>query len=507
VQVTWIELTLAFQLHTGYNILGKNTDLAEQVQCFRAAFVKVMQRSSITIHNKRVTFQHAFGASERISSLKQIHGFTDPGLMRRPSWNEATTEHIADNVIRAHEYAIDQSMRDEDHTTNRYIVSYNHQQQAKWKPNALGDLYEAIRLRKEARESAANDQKTAHRELAYPVTALTTTLKVSQRKGPCFFGHTTSSLRKNGKETWQVNPSPSFWENVDSGVTICQKCYGQGFRLRKRARGTASSRNDNNSDDITHSAATQTNNTHNNSSTEQHNSHNITSEQRKRIADNRAAALHRKAMRRDDNQKHIATENDVQPPSNDNHLNCNTQHATTTQPTPTTHNQHLKLHPITSEVSHAPKHISKHITTSNHAESTDHNRQSAQATGHGAPAIVLQGTVRKRRINANQKQVQVSKRQKLICEIGGDLQKSRFDSASRSRGTIDPYNDIIREHKQMSMYDAGDSATTPTAQSRDDRATATAVAAKKLQIKHHPPNLAPPPSLPPATPTFAYDDA
>ena len=52
-----------------------------------------------------------------------------------------------------------------------------------------------------------------------------------ERQGPRFFGHTTTSA-----QVWTANPDPSFWTDVPSSVTVCQRCYGFGYMARCQGR-------------------------------------------------------------------------------------------------------------------------------------------------------------------------------------------------------------------------------------------------------------------------------
>ena len=45
--VTWLELTIAFQYETGYSIVGSAATLDEQVSCFRAALSKLLTKADI----------------------------------------------------------------------------------------------------------------------------------------------------------------------------------------------------------------------------------------------------------------------------------------------------------------------------------------------------------------------------------------------------------------------------------------------------------------------------
>ena len=84
-QSTWIEMTLAFQLQTGYNILGEDADLKEQSECFRAAFVKVMQKSSIHIDGNKMPYRKTFAPSDRIGSVRQPCSSAFPLLFLSPA--------------------------------------------------------------------------------------------------------------------------------------------------------------------------------------------------------------------------------------------------------------------------------------------------------------------------------------------------------------------------------------------------------------------------------------
>jgi len=53
-------------------------------------------------------------------------------------------------------------------------------------------------------------------------------------KGPCHFGHTSSSQRANGREAWLRNPPVSWWPGyVSGGVVLCNQCYQVGYRAWK----------------------------------------------------------------------------------------------------------------------------------------------------------------------------------------------------------------------------------------------------------------------------------
>ena len=56
----------------------------------------------------------------------------------------------------------------------------------------------------------------------------------SSCKGPCHFGHNSSSQRANGREAWLRNPPVSWWPGyVSGGVVLCNQCYQVGYRAWK----------------------------------------------------------------------------------------------------------------------------------------------------------------------------------------------------------------------------------------------------------------------------------
>ena len=88
---------------------------------------------------------------------------------------------------------------------------------ARWKPEVLQDFNDAIA--KKVGRQTSRDQKPD------PDAA-----KISL-KGPCHFGHTSSSQRANGREAWLTNPQVSWWPGyVTGGVTLCNQCYQVGYR-------------------------------------------------------------------------------------------------------------------------------------------------------------------------------------------------------------------------------------------------------------------------------------
>lgn len=61
--------------------------------------------------------------------------------------------------------------------------------------------------------------------------------EVLQAHDICYYGHTTTSARRNGKICRQRNPANSFWPGeVASGVRLCSRCYHHGYRQRRNGK-------------------------------------------------------------------------------------------------------------------------------------------------------------------------------------------------------------------------------------------------------------------------------
>ena len=55
--VSWVELTLAFQYQTGYDIINTTTPIIEQRACFKAAFAKLIRTAHTTDKNGNILKQ------------------------------------------------------------------------------------------------------------------------------------------------------------------------------------------------------------------------------------------------------------------------------------------------------------------------------------------------------------------------------------------------------------------------------------------------------------------
>jgi hypothetical protein len=254
---SWIELTIAFQYQTGHSIIAKKASLDEQVDCFKAAFTRLLQHKKTNIYNgnKATTFRTAFKPAQQILTTAILTGAATPGIHRRPIWSAAAAKIVATNVHQHHEHACTLSANATEDWVNDYVVAYPATR-PKWTPLPITQLYQMIQERREkiaqdnlacdqdSKSSTNNRSNTPTDHQHDTITSTTTSAVTSNHKGtkrnntckqgPCHFGHTTSSLRANGQVRWTANPDPTFWPEIPVGATLCQKCYNLGWRQRTK---------------------------------------------------------------------------------------------------------------------------------------------------------------------------------------------------------------------------------------------------------------------------------
>jgi hypothetical protein len=266
---TWMELALAFQLQSGHSILSSKTDLDNQTRCFRVAFARLLQHkgSSIKINNKKANYRTTFRPTRCVQTAAAITGKPDDGIHRRPLMSDDDTAFIAKVIQEHHERACAISAEAEVKWRNDYTVRYPARR-PQWVPHPIAQLYEQLHHRQDQQKAEALRRKshntntvasktvTPHINVVnsekdtcvlapvHPIVNKSATqqpLKEKRKRddqcGPCFFGHTTTSLRYRGEVNWSRNPEPTFWEKVPVGATLCYKCYNLGWRQKKQGGG------------------------------------------------------------------------------------------------------------------------------------------------------------------------------------------------------------------------------------------------------------------------------
>ena len=124
---TWCELTMAFQLQTGYNIKSSSTPLATQLACFKAAFLRLARDSRICKFGNGKTFNDNFAPKCKVPALRALTGEDLPGIQRRPILDDYVWQHIGTNVIAMMESDTKQT----EHQPAYTIQYYNKKQRPK----------------------------------------------------------------------------------------------------------------------------------------------------------------------------------------------------------------------------------------------------------------------------------------------------------------------------------------------------------------------------------------
>ena len=131
-----MEVSIAFQLQTGYNVISSKADLDNQVSCFRAAFTKLGQhkKSSIRINGKKSNYRIVLRPTRCIQTNPAITGVPGDGIHRRPIWNTKDTKVIANNIQQHHERACTIAADATETWRCDYRASY-HKDRPKWTPH------------------------------------------------------------------------------------------------------------------------------------------------------------------------------------------------------------------------------------------------------------------------------------------------------------------------------------------------------------------------------------
>ena len=210
MRVTWVELCIAFQLQTNFRYTSAALDLRSQEKVFRTMFTRLLKMAITTQNGKPMTYEQAWSPATSISSAKAITGHPRAGCCRRPVLDNAIWEKVIDMLMTAMKTG-----NNSDTFGSGTRVTIPRTTTCAYTPSAIVKLY--------------NDRPD---ELArdFPSSASTVVtvsqVTVSDGKGPCYFGHTTTSGRRRGKVLWYSNPIISYWPGkVPGGVVLCSKCY------------------------------------------------------------------------------------------------------------------------------------------------------------------------------------------------------------------------------------------------------------------------------------------
>ena len=135
-------------------------------------------------------------------------------------WNRGTTDFVFKVLRDHHRRACTIAANATGAWRNDYIIQYEGDR-PRWVPNVLADAQCKILQIAAKRKRAEAVAPDAVEEVRQNATRI-------QREGPCYFGHDFTTSMYKGQPQWTANPEPSFWYDVEPGVSLCQKCYTRG---------------------------------------------------------------------------------------------------------------------------------------------------------------------------------------------------------------------------------------------------------------------------------------
>ena len=215
---TWAEMCILFQCVTGFRFPPAALDLRSQETVFKNMVQRILRQSKYCVYGVDTNYNDVWGNGNGIASAKPILGHPRTGLCRRPIVSNQLWTGVVQALVSAHEQG---------NAFDTFGVGYNvkihHLHSIRFIPSATHQLH----LQAETREYEA-------KEVSSDLNAFVQ-VSITACKGPCHFGHTTTSGRRGGKVSWHSNPIVSYWPGkVPGGVTLCSMCYQIGNRAAAR---------------------------------------------------------------------------------------------------------------------------------------------------------------------------------------------------------------------------------------------------------------------------------
>ena len=150
---TFIEMTIAFQFDTGYNIISHHAPLADQVPYFRAGFAKAIQAGQL-VSNTGKKYNSCFAVGS-VCAIRSLVGSDAPGVHRRPFLSDETLLHIGKNIT----LMFDNGGIYKD---KPYSIQHFGTTPKKWTPDIILDIQAKVQKRKreidEAKAAASAEQ-------------------------------------------------------------------------------------------------------------------------------------------------------------------------------------------------------------------------------------------------------------------------------------------------------------------------------------------------------------
>ena len=217
-RMTWLEAMLLFQVQTGFKYPTTDLDLNSMERIFRDMSLRILKSAQIRFNGKKAKMEDVFHPGSGITSLKNITGFARAGICRRVKATTLEWERVLAICLEA---------RKTDCTKQGLGVHFQCPNigniKRKWTPSALLEAYDAINPQVSELGSTNGPSPAAEKR------------RIEEISRVCFFGHRTTSARRDGKAIWHTMQAPSFWPGiVISGSTLCSQCYQIGDRAWRR---------------------------------------------------------------------------------------------------------------------------------------------------------------------------------------------------------------------------------------------------------------------------------
>lgn len=173
---------MLFQIQGGYRLDNANLDFLGQEKAFKVVVHKIMTMTRIKLGKKSASSNEIWTPSPYINSAKMLIGHSRARSCRRPFASDAEWAHVARAMFELHAQNIAKETFGIGHKPILRIKPTSP-----WRPSVKHAIFEEI-------EKTAEMAKTKKQHItitpAVPTSSSTT-------NGPCYFGHTTTSGRRD----------------------------------------------------------------------------------------------------------------------------------------------------------------------------------------------------------------------------------------------------------------------------------------------------------------------
>ena len=220
------------------NAVAPTLDLHQKTCIQRALFSHYHRAATITINNKKATYNQAFAPSPTVRVLTHLGLPPMHGVLRRailPDTMPLDYTHAAATLKSATENIISPANAlHHFHPFNRN----DRQDIATWKPDHIQQLeLQITKLQNHQKEEKA--ERLPPRNPPPPKPNPPRSHR-RPRQGPCYYLHTHTSARDaKGNPRWHAAPTKTPWPGLPPGVTLCQACYEMHDKASQRGQTPA----------------------------------------------------------------------------------------------------------------------------------------------------------------------------------------------------------------------------------------------------------------------------